>query len=272
MFQFTRPRGARLFKFSTPPRVRRFNSRAHGGRDEFRGDGVKSLLVSIHAPTGGATESAIITHPPMSFNSRAHGGRDLIARGYETLCRFQFTRPRGARPGMRTITFAPVSFNSRAHGGRDQTCRQTAARTARFNSRAHGGRDLLASARTPEARVSIHAPTGGATSSSAMSRWIVARFNSRAHGGRDTRRGCPDPRPRVSIHAPTGGATHFQPDVAHKRFVSIHAPTGGATRVSARRRAGPAFQFTRPRGARLRPVARPRELKRFNSRAHGGRD
>ena len=99
MFQFTRPRGARL---SLPWRLRMsvgFNSRAREGRDAF---GVfLDLLcgVSIHAPARGATRrrrcSRASSH---SFNSRAREGRDgrnssIIGEQIE----FQFTRPRGAR-------------------------------------------------------------------------------------------------------------------------------------------------------------------------------
>ena len=78
MFQFTRPRGARLqqvdhdigagkFQFTRPRGARRaacntggcpacFNSRAHAGRDPLdERDNIK-CWVSIHAPTRGATE------------------------------------------------------------------------------------------------------------------------------------------------------------------------------------------------------------------------
>jgi len=76
-FQSTRPRGARLnyrgrvlfhclFQSTRPRGARRdivffdwdkngFNPRAHGGRDEDKADELVLTLVSIHAPTGGAT-------------------------------------------------------------------------------------------------------------------------------------------------------------------------------------------------------------------------
>ena len=104
--------------------------------------------------------------------------------------------------------------------------------------------------RVGERRVSIHAPTGGATSGKsasdaqqafqftrprgarrAQSRTSVSRrcFNSRAHGGRDRRAG---------------------------------------ERAQGRGR----FQFTRPRGARQTITVLLSRLGGFNSRAHGGRD
>ena len=123
--------------------------------------------------------------------------------------------------------------------------------TASFNSRAHGGRDTRPRGIRPLIRVSIHAPTGGAT----RQRLIRRRFSgfqfTRPRGARLTL--SPSARrrvPRVSIHAPTGGAT-----------------TGKVETVSAF-----LFQFTRPRGARPSSAAAAGGSSCFNSRAHGGRD
>ena len=79
-------------------------------------------------------------------------------------------------------------------------------------------------------RVSIHAPTGGATCVHCRSGTALASFNPRAHGGRDV----PSPTPAPTI-------TH----------VSIHAPTGGATPTNIPTINTDMFQSTRPRGARL---------------------
>ena len=141
VFQFTRPRGARrargtrnisLCSFNSrahggrDPRKGRhsglqhsFNSRAHGGRDRPRDRRAVAVEVSIHAPTGGATQGAKMKLVKDGFNSRAHGGRDRPPRhplrrarvsihaptGGAThpagprvvIAGFQFTRPRGAR-------------------------------------------------------------------------------------------------------------------------------------------------------------------------------
>ena len=99
-----------------------------------------------------------------------------------------------------------------------------------FNSRAHGGRDG-ATGPWPD--------RGGC-------------FNSRAHGGRDKTPLDIWHLGQVSIHAPTGGATGRRTTTAVTAGVSIHAPTGGATTSAcAPSSASTAFQFTRPRGARL---------------------
>ena len=164
---------------------------------------------------------------------------------------FQFTRPRGARLVSVGLQVSSIGFNSRAHGGRDT---QLAKRKS-----VH--------------RVSIHAPTGGATSYFGVIETRSASFNSRAHGGRDQwqmsarryqlgfnsrahgGRDAPatryPPSDSVSIHAPTGGATPLVTYPYDGSTVSIHAPTGGATPRGTRRRAEGGFQFTRPRGARL---------------------
>ena len=144
-----------------------------------------------------------------------------------------------------------------------------------FNPRAHAGRDLRRGFPPSNApTVSIHAPTRGATANlvyqintynwfqstrprgarpdeSSMTITFYYGFNPRAHAGRDTvgitRRQCS----KVSIHAPTRGATC------------------GRARSTAN---DPAFQSTRPRGARRAltlSFARPTS---FNPRAHAGRD
>ena len=232
------------------------------------------VMVSIHAPTGGATDCGClyVVHRAVSIHAPT-GGATLVAgffrvvplvsihapTGGATRARlsdcgreeFQFTRPRGARPPSGNLPKRLAGFNSRAHGGRDPP------------RRTH---------RTP-LRVSIHAPTGGATPA------------------------CPAPPPagRVSIHAPTGGATDRMYRIAPGKIVSIHAPTGGATSASPPISTTSTFQFTRPRGARhfvghhvtrlsefqftrprgarlLHPRANQGAPPRFNSRAHGGRD
>jgi len=56
--------------------------------------------VSIHAPAGGATNRGTATHSiPQCFNPRARRGRDFGAQHRKALfLQFQSTRPQGARP------------------------------------------------------------------------------------------------------------------------------------------------------------------------------
>ena len=77
-------------------------------------------------------------------------------------------------------------------------------------------------------RVSIHAPTRGATFQQ-FTKYALSSFNPRAHAGRDNKWAMERHVTTVSIHAPTRGATlipHFNVNVFD---VSIHAPTRGAT-------------------------------------------
>ena len=252
-FQFTRPRGARQPWRPLSSGRSRFNSRAHGGRDSTCIMYRARRRVSIHAPTGGATHATHCTRRKGRFNSRAHGGRDLANPWHKLAPReFQFTRPRGARqPNDNCTIRMGHCFNSRAHGGRDRSPATRGSAATRFNSRAHGGRDCSSFLLGAPRLVSIHAPTGGATTCEHTARGPHAgSFNSRAHGGRD---------PLVTY--PYDGST-----------VSIHAPTGGATPSRCRRPTRRRFQFTRPRGARLSPWRKTRRGAGFNSRAHGGRD
>jgi len=88
----------------------------------------------------------------------------------------------------------------------------------------------------PEGHVSIHAPARGATLPSVRLGKPFSSFNSRARAGRDL-----------------DHQTYFRAI----RNVSIHAPARGATCVMAYNRCmGHSFQFTRPRGARLRRARR----------------
>ena len=98
LFQFTRPRGARLwsarprastilFQFTRPRGARRallfralpaasFNSRAREGRDKLELVILDEAHVSIHAPARGATGDQAQRNAHAGFNSRAREGRD----------------------------------------------------------------------------------------------------------------------------------------------------------------------------------------------------
>ena len=122
--------------------------------------------------------------------------------------------------------------------------------------------------------VSIHAPAGGATSStlSFISTWTC--FNPRARGGRDRQETIKDYKTRRFNPRARGGRDHcHQYNWLMLLAVSIHAPAGGATsfdsfmsRVS--------YRFNpRARGGRDRLAAFHRMvLICFNPRARGGRD
>ena len=98
-FQFTRPRGARPSHGVPASADAGFNSRAHEGRDTRRVRTVTRPIVSIHAPTRGATRPRRPGARAAVFQfTRPRGARPCDARRNPRRLTFQFTRPRGARP------------------------------------------------------------------------------------------------------------------------------------------------------------------------------
>ena len=122
---------------------------------------------------------------------------------------FQSTHPHGVRQQFNADYFAKVLFQStHPHGVRPRH-KQLERCILSFNPRTHTGCDLKPERFRIEFKVSIHAPTRGATQ-----RFV---FLSVPY--------------LVSIHAPTRGATKFNHLVNGGIAVSIHAPTRGATLV-----------------------------------------
>ena len=168
-----------------------------------------NMIVSIHAPTRGATFQLLAHQQLKSFNPRAHERRDnqtdrqhiankvsihaptrgatLVVTRLPHIKQFQSTRPREARLPPQ-VKIKPIEcFNPRAHERRD------------FSSANNGAIFMFQSTRPREARhqkflrvevdfVSIHAPTRGATCFNKL--FSIVRT--------------------VSIHAPTRGATFFE--------------------------------------------------------------
>jgi len=184
------------------------------------------------------------------FNSRAHAGRDQKGYSRGTRKLFQFTRPRGARRPSRGFPEPARCFNSRAHAGRDPCRRPSPTRR----------------------RVSIHAPTRGAT--------IAARLCSEGDLFQFTRpRGArPQPCKMPALFTGFNSRAHAGRDGTCGR--SAHTPAGFNSRAHAGRDTGLSrstvsfilFQFTRPRGARPDDTPQKTAPASFNSRAHAGRD
>ena len=162
-FQSTRPRGARQGVVAQLNALSMFQSTRPRGARLMCSFSFYVQIVSIHAPTWGAT----------FYRSQA------LADSM-----FQSTRPRGARHVLSITLKFLICFNPRAHVGRDRRDLPWRHATCGFNPRAHVGRDqatqvvnrniLFQSTRPRGARlggksnpinisVSIHAPTWGAT-------------------------------------------------------------------------------------------------------------
>ena len=98
-FQSTRPRGARLKLKALWQNPLSFNPRAHAGRDKVPAVLEVGPVVSIHAPTRGATPPPL---PPwlsvvLFQSTRPRGARLRYWSITEPIGVFQSTRPRGAR-------------------------------------------------------------------------------------------------------------------------------------------------------------------------------
>ena len=254
------------------------STRPRGARPDWRGGPGQRCDVSIHAPTRGATPAAgALRADPRRFNPRAHAGRDTTAAHARTAAAaVSIHAPTRGATGWRNRGGSPrPCFNPRAHAGRDlrDPWRGLAPRSC-FNPRAHAGRDVGGFAHGDLQRyVSIHAPTRGATPCASWRARGCSSFNPRAHAGRDCRGRCARRGGGVSIHAPTRGATRRTCRERQPSRVSIHAPTRGATGAGFAGDARDRVSIHAPtRGATPSSSHPHRPQKRFNPRAHAGRD
>ena len=145
--------------------------------------------ISIHAPTRGATaQTAHGIRIRIYFNPRSHKGSDRQCRikRAENL-RFQSTLPQGERPlDQQHLCICVHNFNPRSHKGSD--CFQVFCIPTEeiFQSTLPQGERRPLCGRKPLLfKISIHAPTRGATCP-----LMLARKGQ-----------------KISIHAPTRGAT-----------------------------------------------------------------
>ena len=98
-----------------------------------------------------------------------------------------------------------------------------------FNPRSHEGSDQKDFYHSVLLRISIHAPTKGATFCNVTIKRNIIHFNPRSHEGSDFSYSWHHPRIIISIHAPTKGATLLSHSLQLAVYISIHAPTKGAT-------------------------------------------
>ena len=144
--------------------------------------------------------------------------------------RFQSTHPHGVRHICTCTERQPKSFNPRTHTGCDSAfCTRGYEDRVFQSTHPHGVRRTFAFARQSTQKVSIHAPTRGATRCSHQVKTSITSFNPRTHTGCDMMLVATATRIYVSIHAPTRGATFHNRHNQQGLRVSIHAPTRGAT-------------------------------------------
>ena len=141
-------------------------------------------------------------------------------------------------------------FNPRTHTGCDGVAFVALTLTTGFNPRTHTGCDAFVQVHLQQFRVSIHAPTRGATDKSSSIKRSSTSFNPRTHTG------CDSCRCSYALYV----------------RVSIHAPTRGATDARAKDTRDKAFQSTHPHGVRHRLFLSKMYQHCFNPRTHTGCD
>ena len=259
-FQSTHPHGVRLGSEGRQGlHQRQFQStHPHGVRPSPDGGfKLNNTLVSIHAPTRGATTTLVVVLCIFILGVSIHAPT------------------RGATLEERHIDAKVESFQS---------------------THPHGVRQHTNNTYDPMTSVSIHAPTRGATPDSVYGGRNGGWFQStHPHGVRHMgviqadENGCFNPRTHtgcdchlpeylrgeyVSIHAPTRGATAPLGGNVWCRFVSIHAPTRGATLIGGiYGSVDIGFQSTHPHGVRRRQTNIVKiQYQCFNPRTHTGCD
>ena len=208
------------------------------------------------------------------FNPRAHVGRDRgNVVGVVAVSLFQSTRPRGARRTLRKIALSRVMFQStRPRGARPLHPSLTGTIRKFQSTRPRGARHKRGQHDRNQQRVSIHAPTWGATRKPSTPSGKELFQSTRPRGARHElgieMTQFPEfqsTRPRgarrksfssLCSHRSFNPRAHVGRDknkekLIKKNHVSIHAPTWGATLYKLGVSIKFWFQSTRPRGARL---------------------
>ena len=143
-------------------------------------------------------------------------------------------------------------FNPRSHEGSDSILRVDFFLHLQFQSTLpRRERPSAPYVNGAPAKISIHAPTKGATVEVHFSTQETGDFNPRSHEGSDESLGYILTESGISIHAPTKGATNQCGNPSEIQKISIHAPTKGAT--------GYPYKFCKRK-------------RNFNPRSHEGSD
>ena len=190
-FQSTLPREERLYCcFPFVGRVY-FNPRSHERSDDSSGNSVWDNLISIHAPTRGATKKSVDSGDMMSISIHAPTrGATISNVDFKSIPYISIHAPtRGATDELSEISPVVIFQSTLPREERRIICIVIFI----FN------------------KISIHAPTRGATLCAGFSLYLCSNFNPRSHERSDevVTPILPCILP-ISIHAPTRGATDLQ--------------------------------------------------------------
>ena len=165
-----------------------FNPRTHTGCDSLDKTSCLIPIVSIHAPTRGATLRNYITSFKCDcFNPRTHTGCDCRSFSFlRIIKKFQSTHPHGVRHTDKALPVISNQFQStHPHGVRPSAFRLPVFVFLFQSTHPHGVRHISKTISTRYIVVSIHAPTRGATFNGFVGSARSTGFNPRTHTGCD---------------------------------------------------------------------------------------
>ena len=179
------------------------------GCDGVRLQSFGDVPISIHAPTWGATSLLLLNFTPTKhFNPRTHVGCDLRCVALPRIYGISIHAPTwGATLRISAAATLTFYFNPRTHVGCDTPTSSSTRRGQDFNPRTHVGCDRTPPRPARRQKISIHAPTWGATYGQHVCNSTAIFQSTHPRGVR--------PRSYASL--------------SHTILISIHAPTWGAT-------------------------------------------
>ena len=169
-----------------------------------------STVISIHAPTRGATSAVLLLPVATSnFNPRSHEGSDQTST-----------------QSILTILY----FNPRSHEGSDLRQSASTCQKSFQSTLPRGERQAADSIQARKGIISIHAPTRGATKQYRAKTNVNAKFQSTLPRGERQISTYPVLwRQKFQSTLPRGERLPVQINILPALFISIHAPTRGAT-------------------------------------------
>ena len=253
-----------------------FYSRPCGRGDEADVCGRNAVIISTHAPAGGATykvSTRVLTVRCISTHAPA-GGATWMIRSYKggglifllTPLRegrlYRWYRKNGCGE---ISTHAPAGGATRGEAGKKadwtiSTHAPAGGATVMARWAAQPPKFLLTPLREGRRRggtgmngflkISTHAPAGGATGAAPFLFSLLMQFLlTPLREGRRAAHPHRGPRRKISTHAPAGGATDdLQSRITTMNRISTHAPAGGATILHCRHARGGQNFYSRPCG------------------------
>ena len=211
IFQSTLPREERQTMRKLTIAELNFNPRSHERSDPMVKKFLLMKMISIHAPTRGATRR----------------GGQLRYIVYISI----HAPTRGATGKNENMSAIIVDFNPRSHERSDCTVGLLGvALCVYFNPRSHERSDWKTCRKLRTSWISIHAPTRGATYFSECHTFII-EFQSTLP--REERHACSLQKSNLNYFNPRSHERSDKDSIAtyFKLRISIHAPTRGATKI-----------------------------------------